>query len=255
MTGEHAPAAPVEFARDLTFGDLRLALAAGWDDFKSCPVYGLFFGSIYTAAGLFLSYAMYSWGVVTWLAALVSGFPFIAPVTAVGLYEVSRRREAGLAMSWKAVLTRCDEQIFSMAVIAFVAFGFWIMLAHAIFAIFHAQSGMGSVTLELFLSPSGIAMLLIGGAVGAAMALALYSITVISLPMLVDREVDFITAMITSVGTIRSNKPVMLVWAFLIAVLLFVAVLPLFLGLPIVLPVLGHATWHLYRRAVSVPAS
>ena len=250
MTGETAPAAPVRYARDLTFGDLRAALAAGWADFRTCPAFGLFFGSIYAAAGLFLTYAMYNWGVVTWLVALVSGFPFIAPVTAVGLYEVSRRREAGLPMSWKAVLTRCDEQIFSMAVIAFVAFGFWIMLAHAIFAIFHIQSGMGAVSLELFATPSGVAMLLVGGTVGALMALLLYAITVISLPMLVDREVDFITAIIVSIGTLRANKPVMLAWAVLIALLLFASIVPAFLGLLIVLPVLGHATWHLYRRLV-----
>jgi len=85
------------------------------------------------------------------------------------------------------------------------------------------------------------------------MALAIYAITVVSLPMLVDREVDFITAIIVSLGTIRSNKLVMLTWAILIAILLFIAILPLFMGLLVVLPVLGHATWHLYRRLVNVP--
>jgi uncharacterized membrane protein len=93
-------------------------------------------------------------------------------------------------------------------------------------------------------------MLVIGGLVGALMALAFYAITVISLPMLVDREVDFLTAIIVSLATFRSNTPVMIGWAGLVAVILFAAMLPLFLGLFVALPVLGHATWHLYRRAV-----
>ena len=138
-----------------------------------------------------------------------------------------------------------------MGVIVFVAFGFWLMLAHGIFAIFLAESGIGGESLELFRTGAGIMMLLVGGVVGALMALAFYSITVVSLPMLVDRDVDFITAIIVSLATMRSNTLVMLIWAILIAASLFVAMLPLFLGLLVVLPVLGHATWHLYRRAVT----
>jgi uncharacterized membrane protein len=157
-------------------------------------------------------------------------------------------------MRWSAVLGalrgRGDEQIISMGVIVFVAFGFWLMVAHGIFAIFLAESGIGTESLALFSTGAGVAMLVVGSAVGAVMALAFYAITVISLPMLVDREVDFLTAIITSLATFRSNKAVMLVWAVIIAALLFVALLPLFLGLLIVLPVLAHATWHLYRRAV-----
>jgi uncharacterized membrane protein len=93
-------------------------------------------------------------------------------------------------------------------------------------------------------------MLAVGSVVGAIMALAFYAITVISLPMLVDREVDFLTAIIVSLATVRSNGAVMIGWAAIVAVILFAAMLPLFLGLFVALPVLGHATWHLYRRAV-----
>ena len=249
-----APIAPVTVARDLKVSDLRAALAEGWSDFRACPVFGLFFSAIYVAAGMFLYYALLTRGEVAWLVPAAAGFPLLAPFVAVGLYEVSRRREAGLPMSWGAILGalrgRGDEQILSMGVIVFVAFGFWLMVAHGIFAIFLAESGIGTESLELFRTGAGIMMLLVGGVVGALMALAFYSITVISLPMLVDREVDFLTAIIVSLATVRSNTLVLLVWAFLIAVLLFVAMLPLFLGLFVVLPVLGHATWHLYRRSV-----
>lgn len=251
---EQAKAAPLSVSRDLTIGDLRAALAAGWDDFRAHPVFGLFFGAIYVAAGLFLCYALFVWGEVGWLVPAAAGFPLLAPFAAVGLYEVSRRREAGLPMSWGAILGalrgRGDEQLILMGGIVFVGFSFWIILAHGIFAIFLAESGVGSESLELLRTGAGMMMLVVGGIVGALVALAFYAITVISLPMLVDRDVDFITAIIFSLGTIGANRFVMLTWAVWIAVLLFVAMIPVFLGLLVVLPVLGHATWHLYRRAM-----
>ncbi len=254
-TARQAPIARATVASDLGIADLRAALAAGWRDFRACPVFGLFFAAIYVGAGLLLVFVLSTRGAATWLVPAAAGFPLLAPFAAVGLYEVSRRREAGLPMSWRSVLGALrghgDEQIISMGVIVFVAFGFWLMVAHGIFAIFMAEAGMAKHGLALFMTGAGIVMLLVGSIVGALMALAFYAITVISLPMLVDREVDFITAIIVSLATIRSNSLVMLAWALLIAIALFVAMLPLFLGLFVVLPVLGHATWHLYRRAVA----
>lgn len=254
-TARQAQVAPVTVACDLTITDLRKALAAGWRDFIDCPLYGLFFASIYVGAGLFLSYALAVQGSVVWLIPAAAGFPLLAPFTAVGLYEVSRRREEKLPMAWGKILGamrgRGDEQILSMGVIVFVAFGFWLMLAHGVFAVFMAESGIGSESLTMFTTTPGLIMLLVGSVIGALVALAFYAITVISLPMLVDRDVDFLTAIIVSLGTMRSNRPIMLGWAIFIAVSLFLAMLPAFLGLLVVLPVLGHATWHLYRRAVN----
>ena len=254
QVGEQVQLAPVTVASDLRVRDLRAALAAGWRDFTACPVYGLFFGAIYVVAGLFLYYALFNWGAVVWLIPAAAGFPLLAPFVAVGLYEVSRRRELGQPMSWSVVLGalrgRGDEQILSMGVIVFVAFGFWLMIAHGIFAVFMAESGIGSESLALFTTTAGIMMLAVGTIVGAIMALAFFAITVMSLPMLVDREADFLTAIIVSLGTVRSNRFVMVTWAVWIAIGLFIAMLPLFLGLLVALPVFGHATWHLYRRAV-----
>ncbi|MEP2989510.1 MAG: DUF2189 domain-containing protein [Parasphingorhabdus sp.] len=256
-TAVQAPVAKATVASNLTLGDLGAAFLAGWVDFKAHPIFGLFFASIYALAGIFLSYAFLVWGEYFWIVLAAAGFPLLAPFTAVGLYEVSRRREAGIPMSWKAVLGALrghgDEQIMSMGVILFVAFGFWLMVAHGIFAIFMAEVGAGTGHLDFFLTGPGLAMLIVGTVVGGLMALAFYSITVISLPMLVDREVDFITAIIVSLATVRSNKFVMLAWAIFIAVTLFVAMIPIFLGLFVILPVLGHATWHLYKRAVKHP--
>ncbi len=254
MAIDQVRVAPVTVARDLHFADLGAALAAGWNDFRSYPAYGLFFAAVYVAGGLFLYYGLVERGELMWLALAAAGFPILAPFTAVGLYEVSRRREAGLPVGWASVLGairgRGDDQILMMGVVVFMAFAFWIVLARGIFAIFMGTTGLGSATIGLFASGPGLAMLLVGGAVGALVALAFFSITVVSLPMLVDREVDFITAIITSLATVRSNPAVMLPWALLVAVVLFVSMLPLFLGLFLALPVLGHATWHLYRRAV-----
>jgi len=233
-TSKQAQIAPSAVASDLKLGDLRAALAAGWGDFRAYPAFGLFFAAIYVIAGMFIYFALFVRGEVAWLVPAAAGFPLLAPFVAVGLYEVSRRREAGLPMSWRAVLGalrgRGDEQILSMGVILFVAFGFWIMVAHGIFAIFLAESGIGSESIALLATGAGLMMLLVGGIVGALMALAFYAITVVSL------------------ASVRSNKFVLLIWAIVIAVALFVAMLPLFLGLLVVLPVLGHATWHLYRR-------
>ncbi|MBS0482007.1 MAG: DUF2189 domain-containing protein [Proteobacteria bacterium] len=249
-----APISPIAVAADLTFADLRAALAAGWRDFLAHPVYGMFFGAIYVIGGLALTWALTARGSSGWLLSVVAGFPLLAPFTAVGLYEVSRRREAGLPLSWGTVFGalrgRGDEQLLMMGGFIFVGFTFWIALAHGIFAIFLAESGVVSQSLEIFRTPAGMAALAVGGVVGAIVAFVFYAVTVISLPMLVDRDVDFLTAIIKSLRAVQANRQVMLAWAVLIALALFVAMLPAFLGLLVVLPVLGHATWHLYRRAV-----
>lgn len=244
-----------QIADGLTMADLRGALADGWADFRGIPQYGLFFGGIYVATGLILGYLALVGGYTSLLIPATAGFPLIAPFVAVGLYEASRRREAGEPLGWGNVLGALkghgDDQILSMGVIVFVAFSFWMIVAHAIFAIFMAESGLGGESLAVFQTNAGIMMLVVGSAVGAVMAFAFYSMTVISLPMLVDRKVSFPTAIIASFAVIRANTFVMLAWAVLIAALLFIALIPAFLGLLVALPVLGHSTWHLYRRAVA----
>jgi len=250
------PTAPMgpQIADDLAWSDLTAALGAGWRDFVAMPRFGMFFGGVYVLAGLAIGWFTVTGGELTWLIPAIAGFPLVAPFVAVGLYEASRRRAAGEALSWRAVLGALkghdDDQILSMGVIVFVAFSFWMIVAHAIFAVFMAESGMGHDPIAAFLTPPGLAMLAVGSAVGGLMAFAFYAMTVISLPLLVERKVDFLTAIFTSLSVVRRNFAVMLGWAAVIAALLFVAMLPGFLGLIVALPVLGHATWHLYVRAV-----
>lgn len=258
MANAEPPAVPYPrfpVARDLTLADLGAALGAGLRDFLAHPLYGLFFAAIYVAGGLGAAYALMTKGASAWLIPLAAGFPLIAPFTAVGLYEVSRRREGGLPLSLGKVLGALrghgDDQIMLMGGFIFVGFTFWIILAHGIFAIFAAQLGAGGESLAMLKTPTGLAMLAVGSAVGAAVSFVFYAITVISLPMLVDRDVDFLTAIITSLRAIQANRGVLLAWAVFIALVLFAAMLPALAGLLLALPVLGHATWHLYRRTVS----
>ncbi|PZQ99372.1 MAG: hypothetical protein DI533_01425 [Cereibacter sphaeroides] len=238
----------------LCFADLLQALRAGWSDFLAAPAYGLFFAAFYVLGGWVILAAFTQAGLFWLIMPAGAGFPILGPFIAVGLYEVSRRLQNGLPLNPAQVLgviwAQKNRQIPSMAVVVVVFFLFWNFLAHMIFALFMGLSVMTNISSspEVFLTPNGLAMLGLGTAVGAVFAGVLFAITVFGLPMLLDREVDFVTAMISSWAAVAENPVVMLCWGAFIAMLLFIAMLPGFLGLFVVLPLLGHATWHLYKR-------
>ncbi|WP_296477072.1 DUF2189 domain-containing protein [Roseinatronobacter sp.] len=250
----HLPPSEIPAPEHIGIEDLSAILRAGLRDFMRAPLFGIAFSLVYVLGGLIIYAIFLAAGQSWWFIPIAVGFPLLAPFAAIGLYEVSRRLEQGEPLGWAAVagcvFAQKDRQIPSMAMVIMLAFMFWVFVAHTIFALFFGLQPITSSTTDMLLSGPGLMMLLVGGTIGGAMAAVLFALTVVSLPLLLDREVDFITAMITSVGVVTKNFSAMVVWAGLIAVLLFVGMLPFFLGLFVILPVLGHATWHLYRRAL-----
>lgn len=240
-----------------SFEDLKFALTKGMSDFARASKFGLFFGGFYAAGGIALIYGIFQLGKL-WLAyPLVIGFALIGPFIATGLYEVSRRLETGKALDWRGVLSVVWEQhsreLGWMAFVMLFIFWIWMYQARTLVAVFFGSAGFadfeGFIT-AVFTTDTGLIFLLAGHVVGAIISLILFSITVISCPMLLDQEVDFVTAMVTSIRTVLRSPFVMLCWGSFVIVCVLLSTLPAFLGLLIVLPILGHSTWHLYRRLI-----
>lgn len=254
QTSLPAGPSPLPEPRRIPLAALRRALALGWRDFLRAPQYGIAFSAVYALGGVLLFAVATAAAAEYWFIPIAVGFPILAPFAATGLYEISRRLEAGERLSargvFAAVWAQKDRQVPSMAMFVMLVFMFWVFVAHTTFALFFGLQPVGLSAREMLLSPSGLSMLAFGTLVGGAIAAGFFALTVVSLPLLLDREVDFISAMIASWRSVAANPGVMAVWAALIAGGLFLAMLPGFLGLFVALPVLGHASWHLYRQVL-----
>ncbi len=255
---EHvAKPSPTPEVGHMTLHELWSALKDGLWDFRTAPLFGLAFSAVYVVGGLFLLWI--GAGTFVWTLALSLGFPLVAPFAAVGLYEVSRRIEADEPLLWRDVIgvvwQERRRQLPWIGVLLLLIFLFWSFFAHMTFAAFMGTSNLTNISTswEVLWTPRGITMLAFQAVVGAGVAFLTFGLTVVSLPLLVDREIDFVTAMLISLRTVAANKTVMGVWAVVIAASVFLAMFPVFLGLFVVLPVLGHSTWHIYRRALYHP--
>jgi uncharacterized membrane protein len=255
MTSISGKADPV--VRRIAVADIAEALGRGLRDFQAVPLYGLAFGAFYAAGGIAIVLCLTAFGMIYLAYPLAAGFALIGPFIAIGLYEVSRRREAGLSVSpgaiWATVRTR--SEIGWMAFVTLFVFVIWMYQVRLLIALLlglNASFGSLQEFITVVLTTNeGLLFLAIGNAVGAALSLILFSLTVVSFPLLLDREVDFVTAMITSVRAVVTSPLPMIGWAALIVILLAVSAMPYFLGLVVTLPVLGHTTWHLYRRIIA----
>ncbi len=242
---------------EFSFEDLRECLSNGIADFRRAPLFGFFFGGIYAFGGILIvqSFIVFEKG---WLIyPVMVGFPLIGPFVAVGLYDVSRRLQAGKPLIWREVLTvinrQTSRQLPYMAFVILFIFWVWIYQVRLLIALFLGR--MSFPDFESFLqaitgTAQGWAFIGVGHIVGAGFSLLLFSLTVVSIPLILDRDVDFITGMITSVKAVLKSPVVLLSWGVFVTLAVMASFIPIFLGLLVVLPVLGHTTWHIYKKIV-----
>ncbi len=254
----HGVAIPTPVVRRIGLPDLRAALAEGWSDFLAIPTQLVFLCILYPIIGLVSARVAVNSNLLPLAFPLVAGFALVGPVLAIGLYELSRRREAGLPVSWlnafDVLRSPAMLSVATLGGVLFVIFAAWLGVARAIYALTiggEAPSAVGDFIATIQASPHAGELLLVGNAVGFLFALLVLTIAAVSFPLLLDRHVSPVVAVQTSVRAVMANPLTMLAWGFIVAAVLLLGCLPLFVGLAVAMPVLGHATWHLYRRVVA----
>jgi uncharacterized membrane protein len=250
-----ASAAPS--VRKITLGDLRAALRDGVADFAAARTDALFLGILYPLIGLFIALAEANHALLPLIFPTASGFALVGPFLAVGLYEISRRREQTGQINWldafQVVRSPAIGAIAGLGLILIVLFFLWLGAAHEIYNLTmgpNPPASLLSFLANLYTTPAGWTMIALGLSVGFLFAVAVLAISVVSFPLLLDRPASLKTAITTSLCALRQNPVPLLAWGLLVAVSLALATLPLFIGLIVVMPILGHSTWHLYRRIV-----
>lgn len=244
--------------RRIGLDDLRGALAKGLDDFTAYRTDVLALCIVYPIAGLVLARFAFHYELLPLLFPLASGFALIGPVAAVGLYEMSRRREQGAETSWADAFGMVGAPSFGAIVVLglllLAIFLAWLAAAYLIYYVTLGPTPAVSISAfvrDVFTTGPGWAMIVVGVGVGFLFALLVLAISVVSFPLLVDRDVGVGTAIATSVRAVTTNPGPMAVWGMIVAGSLVIGSIPLFLGLIVIVPVLGHATWHLYRKVVA----
>jgi len=250
------PSSPPEVQK-IGIGDLGDALAKGLDDFAAYRTDVIFLCLVYPVIGLVLARLAFG-GMLPLLFPLASGFALVGPFAAVGVYEISRRREQGGNVAWPdafgVIGSRSFGAILVLGLLLVVIFLFWLIAAESIYEVTLGPEppiSVGSFLREVFTTDAGWAMIVFGVSVGFLFALVVLVVSVVSFPLLLDRDVALGTAVWTSVRAVMLNPTPIAAWGLIVAAGLVIGTIPLFLGLIFVMPVLGHATWHLYRKLVA----
>ena len=255
MGAESNRARPI--VRTIGLRDIKNALAEGIADFSAMPSHAVFLCLIYPIVGVLLARLTLGYEVLPLLFPLAAGFTLLGPFAAIGLYELSRRREQGLAASWQdafdVLRSPSRGAIAALGLLLLTIFVIWIAVAQAIYVAYFGYEPAASIPHfldQVFTTPAGRMLMIVGNLVGFLFALGVLTISVISFPLLLDRDVGAVEAVLTSVRVVARNPLMMAIWGLIVAALLLIGSLPLFFGLAVVVPVLGHSTWHLYRKVV-----
>lgn len=249
--------APLPAVRRIDLADLKDVLAKGISDFAAYRTDVMFLCVIYPVAGLLLAWLAFGYDLLQLVFPLAFGFALIGPVAAVGLYEISRRREQGVDITWAdafgVVRAPAFGAILVLGLVLLAILLFWLAAAQGIYVMTlgpEPPASIGAFAREVLTTRAGWALIVVGIGVGAVFAVLVLTISVASFPLLLDRDVGLYAAVATSVRAVATNPGPMLVWGLIVAGALAVGSIPLLLGLIVVIPVLGHATWHLYRKVV-----
>lgn len=231
-------------------------LANGWRDIWRAPAVSLTYGAIFTAISLVMVIGLYLTGALSLALPLAGGFLLLGPMFAVGLYETSRRLDEGESVSLADMLrfsVTSPGQLAFMGVFLLIIYFVWLEIAFLLFMLFLGPQSLqlDNIVPTLLFTLPGLGLLIVGTAAGAVLALLVYTVTAVSIPLLMRRKVDAVTAALTSMRAVAVNLPSMLLWAALIAAMTAFAFATAFLGLIVVFPLIGHATWHAYRALVT----
>jgi uncharacterized membrane protein len=257
-----SPAQPV--VRRISSADIYYALTRGIDDFTAVPSHAVFLCVIYPLLGLLLIGITlgHSLSLLPLAFPIAAGFALVGPLAAIGLYELSRRREAGLDSSTSHALDVLHSPslgaIIALGVLLMALFLIWLAVAEALYIGIFGYSPPTSITQfvhDVLNTPRGWTLIVVGTGIGFLFAALVLSISAISFPLLLDRDVGAAVAVYTSLRVMAANPLPMALWGLIVATLLVIGSIPFFVGLTVVMPVLGHATWHLYRRAVEPDAN
>ncbi len=251
---DDADALPV---RALTVGDIGDALRRGYADFLAQPSHLLFIALIYPVAGVVIAQLTVSYNIFPLLFPLLAGFALLGPFAAIGLYEISRRRELHINSSWLhafAVLkSRAIRPIATLGGLLTGLFLTWLLSAWLIYRWLMGDvplTSAESFLVPLFTTINGWTLIVLGNALGLLFAILAFSISVISFPLMLDRHVGIATAVRTSIAAVEASPRAMMYWGLTITALLVLGTLPVLVGLMVVMPILGHASWHIYRKVV-----